>query len=314
MKGMLDVDEYQRIIKLGEVFNPPAAAEIDGVDIDTNVMVVLEYILGTPGLRSSRAAKDGVPRTRNERRNLIQALLTTRDPATVPIPEQIHRKIDAILQHERQSRKTVDARQIAPIEDELPGTAYPMGKRCKIWQGDITTLEVDAIVNAANSQMLGCFQPFHKCIDNAIHAAAGPRVRDDCFAIMNKQGYQEETGRAKITRGYNLPARYILHTVGPIHHGGGTLVSDEEVKQLASCYSLCLNLCLRVPSIKSIAFCSISTGVFGFPKDAAARVALRAVADWFKGHPAGLDSVVFNVFSPEDKRVYEDAVSNWSGQ
>ncbi len=311
MRHMLELDEYQEFIKLGEIFSPPVVTEINGMDIDTSIKIVLEYLFHTQGVRSSRAMKDVIPKTNKQRRELLQTLLTTRDPAIVPIPEQIHHKIDVILQYERQSRKIVDARKIASIEDEFPGTHYPIGKRCKVWQGDITTLEVDAIVNAANSQMLGCFQPFHKCIDNAIHAAAGPRVRDDCFAIMNKQGCQEETGRAKITRGYNLPARYILHTVGPIHHGGDTLVSDEESEQLALCYSSCLDLCQHVPTIRTIAFCSISTGVFGFPKDAAAKVALRTVADRFKGNPTRLDSVVFIVFSKEDKRVYENAVRSW---
>ena len=177
--------------------------------------------------------------------------------------------------------------------------------RVEAVRGDITSEQVDAVVNAANSALLGCFQPFHACIDNAIHSAAGPRVREDCHAIMQLQGAPEETGRAKITRAYNLPARYILHTVGPIFSAKGNRGLVEQELQLSDCYRSCLELALRVPGIRSVAFCCISTGVFGFPGEPAGQVALRSVEDFLKRHPDVLDLVVFNVFSDEDFQIYK---------
>ncbi|OLS13983.1 MAG: Appr-1-p processing protein [Promethearchaeota archaeon CR_4] len=157
--------------------------------------------------------------------------------------------------------------------------------------------------------MLGCFTPFHKCIDNAIHASAGPRLRDDCYLIMQKQKTLEPIGIAKITRGYNLPATYILHTVGPnlskSEHGKRSLqIIEEHAKQLGSCYRSCLELADQIPAIRRLAFCCISTGAFEFPNDVAAPLALSSVHEWVQQHPSRFDLIVFNVFTQKDVEIY----------
>ena len=169
-----------------------------------------------------------------------------------------------------------------------------------LWQGDITRLRVDAIVNAANSQMLGCFQPLHSCIDNAIHSAAGIQLRDICNRMMMKQGHPETTGKAKITPGFNLPARYVIHTVGPIIPDGEP--TREQCTQLASCYHECLQLAER-NGLESIAFCCISTGVFRFPNQLAAEIAVREVKS-FMNQAKYIRHVIFNVFKDQDRDIY----------
>ncbi len=167
-----------------------------------------------------------------------------------------------------------------------------------LWQGDITTLAVDAIVNAANSALLGCFSPNHSCIDNAIHTYAGVQLRLACNEIMRAQGHEEPTGGAKITPGFNLPARYVLHTVGPIVSGR---LTERHCKELASCYESCLKLAAE-HGLTSVAFCCISTGVFGFPQREAAKIAVETVTAFQKERPI---DVVFNVFKEADLRIYQ---------
>ena len=169
-----------------------------------------------------------------------------------------------------------------------------------LWQGDITRLAVDAIVNAANSALLGCFQPLHYCIDNAIHTYAGLDLRNCCNEIMQKQGHPEPTGQAKMTPGFNLPCQYVLHTVGPIVDGR---LTQTHCDQLASCYRACLTLA-EENGCGSIAFCCISTGVFGFPKQEAAEIAVRTVKDYKQAHQSRI-KVIFNVFKGEDYAIYQ---------
>lgn len=190
---------------------------------------------------------------------------------------------------------------IRGIGDTEASAADP---RLRLWRGDITLLAVDAIVNAANSQLLGCWTPNHLCIDNAIHTFAGVQLRIECARIMRAQGHDEPTGAAKATPGYNLPARRVIHTVGPIANGRPT---DEHRGQLASCYRSCLDLAAD-EGLGSIAFCCISTGVFGFPQQEAAEIAVRTVRDWL-GAPGGGGAprpmtVVFNVFGERDEQIY----------
>lgn len=198
-----------------------------------------------------------------------------------------------------------DPLTLPTIADTFMDTNYSVATKTAIWQGDITTLAADAIVNAANAGLRGCSIPNHPCIDWAINNAAGPEVIEDCQRIISAQGGPERTGDAKITRGYRLPAKYVLHTVGPIVHGG---LSDEHETALASCYRSCLDLVAEVGDIKTVAFCAISTGVFGFPKSEAARIALTTVRDWIDTHPGAVDRVIFNVFSDADLEIYFDAV------
>lgn len=169
----------------------------------------------------------------------------------------------------------------------------------RLWRGDITTLEVDAIVNAANNQMLGCWVPGHHCIDNAIHTFAGIQLRAACDQIMQAQGHEEPTGCAKITDAFNLPSRYIIHTVGPIANGHPT---PQHREQLASSYRSCLDLAAE-NGLTSIAFCCISTGVFGFPQEKAARIAIATTRQWLATHENKM-TIVFNVFSETDCEIY----------
>lgn len=168
-----------------------------------------------------------------------------------------------------------------------------------LWQGDITTLAVDAIVNAANAQLLGCFAPNHSCIDNAIHTFSGVQLRLACDRIMRAQGHEEETGTAKITPGFNLPAKYVLHTVGPIVSGR---LNERHERQLASCYRSCLALA-DANGCKSIAFCCISTGVFCFPQRRAAEIAVRTVDEYAAETGSEID-VIFNVWKEQDHAIY----------
>ena len=179
--------------------------------------------------------------------------------------------------------------------------------RISVWQGDITRLAVDAIVNAANSQMLGCFVPMHTCIDNCIHTYAGVQLRAECNRQMNglrvRYGgdYEQPTAVPMLTDGYNLPAKKVIHIVGPVVEGGLTRELEE---QLAACYRNTLDMCLE-NGLRTVAFCCISTGVFRFPKKRAAQIAVQTVSDWLPLHDGQMDRVIFNVFKDEDREYYE---------
>lgn len=196
-------------------------------------------------------------------------------------------------------RELIRRKGITEPED-LP----PVGAdgRIRLWRGDITALATDAIVNAANSKMLGCWVPGHHCIDNAIHTFAGVQLRAECAQIMRAQGFDEPTGKAKVTKAYNLPSRWIVHTVGPIANGRP---SDEHRRELASCYESCLEAA-QERGFSSIGFCCISTGAFGFPQDEAAAIASRTVTRWLDGQPGNAPTVVFNVFTDQDERLYRN--------
>ena len=222
-------------------------------------------------------------------RGLLRALMNVRPPR--PLSEEFLHLQDELLSAEREERGVVDVMT-------LP--AVPSDARIVLWQGDITLLAADAIVNAANSALLGCFIPCHRCIDNAIHSAAGLQLRAECAAIMERQGHPEETGRAKLTAGYNLPARHVLHTVGPIVTGA---LTDEDRVLLASCYRSCLSLA-AAHGLSSVAFCCISTGEFHFPNAAAAEIAVREVRAFLRENDS-IERVVFNVFKDEDRAIYE---------
>ena len=206
-----------------------------------------------------------VPRGAEEQRRFLRCLMNVREPGT--LSERFLQAQDELLSREREKKGVVHVAELLPV---------PMDERLVLWQGDITRLDADAIVNAANSALLGCFRPGHNCIDNVIHSAAGLQLREECAAIMRAQGHEEPTGQAKITKGYNLPARHVLHTVGPIIDG---LLTDRDRELLASCYRACLKLA-EENGLKSVAFCCISTGVFRFPKDEAARIAVSTVREY----------------------------------
>lgn len=295
----LDLEAYRSVIHLDEPFEPPPPDSIDEAERTEFVDALLAYLQAEPHSLKFH----GSPSSYGEKRRLLRAMLTVRQPD--PLPNGFHHQFDQLLQREVYEQGLTDAAKLVRVAQGWPQSTYTAASQSVLWRGDITRLIVDAIVNAANAQLLGCFQPFHACIDNAIHSAAGPRLREDCQAIMQRQDGLEGTGWAKVTRAYNLPAKYVLHTVGPIIPPGSQRVLPEQEEQLAACYRSCLELARRVPAIRSVAFCCISTGVFGFPQVPAARIALSTVADWLASHPDALDLVVFNVFRSDDEEIYQ---------
>ena len=228
-----------------------------------------------------------IPKNVAEQKHLFRSLVNIR-PA-LPVSEEFLRIQNEYLSEENKSRGITD---IADLEPTKNAGLY-------LWRGDITTLRTDAIVNAANSGMTGCWQPCHSCIDNCIHTFAGIQLRAVCDEIMRKQGYEEPTGQAKITPAFNLPCKFVLHTVGPIIHGE---LTKRDCELLASCYKSCLNLAAKI-DIRSIAFCCISTGVFHFPQDKAAEIAISTVCEWRKLNNSSMQ-VIFNVFSEKDEEIY----------
>lgn len=227
-----------------------------------------------------------IPESAQDQKNLLRSLFNIRMPE--PVSEEFLQVQDAYLQGEAAEKGVTDLADLMPIEEGI-----------YLWQGDITTLKCDAIVNAANSQMLGCFYPCHGCIDNAIHTFSGVQLRAACADLMKEQGHSEPTGTAKITPAYNLPCRYVLHTVGPIITG---VVTKKDEQLLASCYRSCLELAEQ-NQVESIAFCCISTGEFHFPNKRAAEIAVKTVREYRQERQRKME-VIFNVFKETDLRIY----------
>ena len=231
--------------------------------------------------------KQMIPADSERQKILLRGLMNVRRPRR--IGAEFLRVQDAYLQGETAEKGVTDVAVLTPMQPGL-----------YLWQGDITTLKCDAIVNAANSGMTGCYIPNHRCIDNAIHTYAGVELRLACEALMEQQGHPEPTGQAKITPAFNLPCRYVLHTVGPIING---LVTKQDEKLLASCYRSCLELAAE-NGLESVAFCCISTGEFHFPNELAAEIAVRTVKA-FMTRQTSVRKVIFNVFKDLDKAIYE---------
>ena len=234
-----------------------------------------------------RRQADAFPQDEAAQRQLLRSLMNVRAPMAAD--ETFLAVQDDYLCRE------LDARGVVRLSDLRPlcGDLY-------LWQGDITTLKCDAIVNAANSSMTGCYVPNHRCIDNAIHTFAGMELRLACAKLMDRQGYPEPTGQAKITPAFNLPCRFVLHTVGPIINGR---VTEKDKNRLESCYRSCLELAAE-NGLESVAFCCISTGEFRFPNELSAEIAVRTVRDFLKKQTS-VKKVIFNVFKDLDKRIYE---------
>ncbi|MBQ9594263.1 MAG: protein-ADP-ribose hydrolase [Synergistaceae bacterium] len=221
-----------------------------------------------------------------DKRILLRSLMNIRPP--MKLDEKFLELQDEFLSHERESRGIVDS-------DSLP-EIFP---KISLWQGDITRLKTGAIVNAANNKLLGCFIPCHRCIDNAIHSAAGLQLRDECYKLMLAQGHDELTGQAKITGAYNLPCDYVIHTVGPIVTGA---LTQRHCGELESCYKSCLEIAEK-NNVESIAFCCISTGEFHFPNDIAAKIAVKTVKN-FLDESVSMKKIIFNVFKDSDYEIY----------
>jgi len=237
------------------------------------------------------------------KKRILRSLMNIRMPKMMSA--SVLRVQDEYLQGRIRENGIVSLNEIPTIAEN--GSRHALADKLSIWQGDITRLAVDAIVNAANSQMLGCFVPMHTCIDNCIHTFAGIQLRAECDRQMKKlraeygPDYEQPTAIPMLTDGYNLPAKKVVHIVGPIVQG--RLTKDLE-QDLADCYRNTLDLCLE-NGLKSVAFCCISTGVFHFPNKRAAEIAVKTVTEWLKAHPLALERVIFNVFKDEDKAYYE---------
>lgn len=240
-----------------------------------------------------------------EKKAAIRSLMNIRMPGE--LPEELLRIQDSYLKGELLDKGVVGIADIPTVKEQY-GSRFLHADKISIWQGDITRLAAGAIVNAANSQMLGCFVPCHGCIDNAIHSAAGMQLRAECSRIMNQRRirygrqYEEPTGTATLTGAYNLPCDYVIHTVGPIVYGA---LNDSHRRGLRNCYENVLKCCVE-NEIKSVAFCCISTGEFHFPNDEAAEIAAAAVADFLENNRESCpERIIFNVFKEEDRKIYE---------
>ena len=235
-----------------------------------------------------RYADIQIPTDADEQKRLLRSLMNVRLAA--PVDKEFLQIQDEYLQRANEEKGIVYIEDMTEVQPDF-----------YIWKGDITRLGVGAIVNAANSGMTGCYQPCHNCIDNCIHTFAGIELRNFCEDMMQEQGYEEPTGQAKLTPAYNLPCDYVIHTVGPIVRGKLTH-RDEDL--LKSCYEACLKLADQ-NGIKSIAFCCISTGVFCFPNQRAAEIAVQTVRDYKRQNDSDI-KVIFNVFKDEDERIYTE--------
>ena len=227
-----------------------------------------------------------MPDNTDEQKNLLRSLMNIRMPSN--IDDEFISVQDAYLRQMNTEKGVVTLSDMEEIETGI-----------YIWKGDITRLKVGAIVNAANSGMTGCYQPCHNCIDNCIHTYAGIQLRLKCAEIMQRQGYEEPTGQAKITPSYNLPCDYVIHTVGPIVRGK---LTKEHEELLASCYRSCLGIADE-NGVDSIAFCCISTGVFMFPNERAAEIAVKTIKE-YKVKTNSSIKVIFNVFKDLDEAIY----------
>jgi len=246
-----------------------------------------------------------VGNSETEKRNAVRSLMNVRMPRS--ISDDFLEVQDIFLQEEAKEKGIVTLAEIPTVKDAYE-SQRSFADRMSIWQGDITRLQVGAIVNAANSQMIGCFVPCHRCIDNAIHSAAGVQLRNECNHIMNQRRiqfgrqYEEPTGTATLTSAYNLPCKYVIHTVGPIVYGRLTEALKEDLR---NCYRNVLQCCME-HEINSVAFCCISTGEFHFPNDIAAQIAVETTEQFFaQNENCGIERVIFNVFKDIDLELYK---------
>ena len=249
------------------------------------LLYLIKYLIN----ENSSLKTFNIPIEETAKKQLLRSLMNIRPPR--PIGTEFLKVQDEYLKEEVREKGITDS-------DTLP--VSPVNHRLVLWQGDITTLKIDAIVNAANSALRGCFVPCHSCVDNIIHSVSGIQLRLACDELMTEQGYDEPTGKAKITPAFNLPCSYVLHTVGPIVSG---ILTEKHCEQLADCYRSCLESASD-NGLKSIAFCCISTGEFHFPQKKAAKIAVGTVTDFLQTDKR-LERVVFNVFRQEDYDIYK---------
>lgn len=264
----------------------------------------LDYLLKEFKEDSRRYRDLEVGEDYEEKRMALRSLMNIRGPRF--LPEDVVKVQDEFLSEEAREKGIVSLDMIPTVADQY-GSRHIFADKISIWQGDITRIRAGAIVNAANSQMLGCFVPCHRCIDNAIHSAAGIQLREECSWYMERRKmqygprYEEPTGQAVLTGGYNLPAEHVIHTVGPIV--GGALDNGHR-QDLRSCYENVLRCCVE-NGIRSVAFCCISTGEFRFPNAEAANIAVETVTGFLSKKESDFDRIIFNVFKDVDRILYE---------
>lgn len=252
-----------------------------------------EYLIEALLKEETQYADIKIPADTDQQKNLLRSLMNVRPPR--PVSEEFLKIQDEYLSEEVRRKGMVDVKTLEPVHRD---------RRMFLWKGDITALKADAIVNAANSALLGCFHPCHSCIDNIIHSLSGIQLRLTCAELMKRQGHEEPTGTAKITPAFNLPCTYVLHTVGPIVWGE---LTKTHIRQLADCYRSCLKLVTEY-GLKSVAFCCISTGEFHFPQEKAAEIAIQTVTEYLK-EDTQIERVIFNVFKQEDYEIYKRRLS-----
>lgn len=262
-----------------------------------NLDFLIKYLL-----EDGKHSVASLPKDEGSKKSLYRALVNVREPD--PISNEFLEEEDKYLQEELSKKEVTDAKNLKTISEVYPNNNLENADKICLWRGDITKLKVGAIVNAGNSQGLGCFLPNHNCIDNQINTFAGVRLRLACNDIMKTLDYNLETGKAIITKGYNLPAEYVIQTVGPIIEND---VSKEEEELLADCYRNSLKLAIE-NGIRTVSFPCISTGVFRFPKDLASKIAVQTVDEFIKENQDQVDKVIFNLWSEEDVEIYEQNI------
>jgi len=265
----------------------------------------LDYLVENFKNESNEYRRVRPPDDTEGKQRLLRCLMNVRMPK--PVSTAVLAVQDSYLRGRALEKGIVNVSMIETVRESL-GSTHPFADKLSIWQGDITRISADAIVNAANSQMLGCFIPMHNCIDNCIHTYAGVQLRRECSRNMNSlrlrfgDDYEQPTSVPMLTDAYNLPAKKVIHIVGPMVQYSLTLDHEEA---LADCYRNTLDMC-RDNGLRSVAFCCISTGVFNFPNYKAAEIAVRTVSKWMEADNDSLDRIIFNVFKDEDKEYYEE--------
>jgi O-acetyl-ADP-ribose deacetylase (regulator of RNase III) len=309
----IKLEDYRSLINLDEKFHPKQNVLTNQAIYRTLSMMIMGYFqVNEPELIAQVNEFQELPDALSQR-DMLYCILTLR--SSKPIPSNILTYMDELLQNEMSDKKITNQKFLPTIDETHPSSKFNFKEKIKLWKGDITRLKSDAIVCSTNENLEGSYVPFHKCVDNAIHAAAGPQLRWDCSKIIELQGHPESIGCAKITRAYNLPSKYVIHTVGPVisddPQANTNSIDFDLTKHLSSCYKSCLDLAVEKGDISDLAFCSISTGDSKFPKDLAAKTVLKTIETWLENNLDALNSIILNVFTDSDYFIYENLLVDW---
>lgn len=298
---MLKLADYRDAIHLDEDFPAPKS------DKRSDYNLLMTALSGLHDKHYNGSSSAAYLSTDEGLMNWLRAELSVREPG--PIDPITSRAINALLYRQLGRRGRVEANNLRRVSDQIPDCDFINSNKIVLYRGDMTQLVVDAVVNTALPELTGCPIPLHGCLDSEIHSQAGPWLRNDCAKIIAMQGENEPPAGVKITRGYRMPAKYIIHTHMPRIKDAH--ITDELRTQLALCYRGALSLAVEKGGIKSLAFPAIATGMNGFPKEEAAHIALKTVEDWLRNHPDPIELVVFSVHSDADAVVYLNALNHW---